>query len=279
MKKIVLAVLLCSAVLAFGQNGTTLRYTYEMGKAYNYAVTSNTQITQEMGGREIVTEMGQEAQFTIQPQSRSENGDYTCWISFADLKVKIKNFQMDSTMVITGLLNKRAEIVQTAAGKVLSTTMIDSVEQMDMLMQQLGVEPGVLFKRLLVKLPQEPVEIGASWSESETDTLLQGGITITVTPNTTYTFLGMEERAGLNCHKIAFKGTMVIGGRGSQMGAEIVLEGEGNVEGLIYFDHSRGVLVFVESSTDQNTTIAITGPANMTIPQVTIVKSSLSLLP
>jgi len=63
------------------------------------------------------------------------------------------------------------------------------------------------------------------------------------------------------------------------MGAEIVLEGEGNVEGLIYFDHSRGVLVFVESSTDQNTTIAITGPANMTIPQVTIVKSSLSLLP
>jgi len=279
MKKIVLVVVLCSAVLAFAQNGTTLRYNYETGKAYNYAVTSNTVVTQDIGGREVVTEMGQEAQFTIQPQSRAENGDYTCWISFPALKAKIKNFQMDTTLVMTALLNKRAEVVQTETGKVLSSTMVDTVAGMDMLMQQLGVEPGVLFKRIQVKLPQDAVAVGGSWSESEPDSLLQGGINIAITPNTTYTLLGTEERAGLPCLKIAFKGTIAMSGRGSQMGADIALEGEGNQEGVIYFSQPQGILVSAESSADQNSTISITGPATMTIPQVTTVKSSLTLLP
>jgi hypothetical protein len=280
MKKLVLAILLCTAVFAFAQNGTTLRYAYEIGKMYNYGLTTQTNMAQEMGGHEMVTEISQNAKLVIAPQSVAEQGNYTCWISFTEMSLKIKNFRMDTTMVMTDLLNKRAEVVHSPLGKVTTAVMIDSISQAGgPMMSQMGIEPAALFKRLLVHLPEKTVVVGATWTETKVDTVVQGGITIAVAPNTTYSALAEEERAGFKCLKIAFKGTLVINGSGSQMGANIVIEGEGTQEGTLFFAPAEGLLVSAESSSSQEQTIAITGPANMTIPQTVSVKSSFSYLP
>ena len=279
MKRTLSVILLCCAVTAFGQDLKTLRYGYELGKPYLYAVTSQTNLVQEMSGREIITDMGQNAKMSIVPQSVADNGDFSCWISFSEMSVKIKNMQMDTTLVMSSLLGKRTEIVHTPTGKVLSASMIDTLAQMDMMMQQLGIEPATLLKRVLVKLPVDPVPMGGSWTETEVDTIKQGGITIAVTPNIAFTLMGEEERSGLPCLKIAFKGTLSLAGSGSQMGANIGIEGEGSQEGIIHFAPVPGVLVSAESSTEQESTIAITGPMTMTIPQNSTIKSSLVYLP
>ncbi len=278
MKKIVLAVLLCSAVLAFGQNTTTLRYAYEMGKTYTYALASQTTVTMEMNGQEMVTEMGQNAKVAIAPQSVTAKGDYTCWVSFPELSVKVKNFRMDSTFVLNELANKRAEIIQTPQGEVLSSVMVDTVAADPMLMQ-LGVEPATLFKRLLVRLPENGLATGGSWTETRVDTVHQSGIAIVVAPNITYTLAGAAEYNGVPCQKIDFQGTMKLNGSGSQMGANVVVDGEGKQQGTLYFNPAKGMLVFSESSADQDMTIAVTGAANMTFPQSLTTHSTLTYLP
>ncbi len=279
MKKIVLVALLLAAVCAFAQNGATLRYGYEIGKSYNYALATATNLTQEMGGQEMVSEIGQNAKVTIAPQSVAGSGDYTCWVSFTEMSVKIKNMRMDTTMVMTDLINKRAEIVHTPKGKILSSAMIDSLPQAGMMMRQMGIDPSALFRRMLVKLPENAVAAGGNWTETEVDTVHQGGLAIAVTPNMTYTVVGEEENSGLKCLKVAFKGTIALTGSGSQMGANIAIEGEGTQEGTLFFAPAEGLLVSAESSSDQEQTIAVTGAANMTIPQSVSVKSTFTLLP
>ncbi len=79
--------------------------------------------------------------------------------------------------------------------------------------------------------------------------------------------------------EVLAKGTTAMSGHGSQMGADIPLEGDGTQDGLIYFTKPQGMLVSVESSAEQNSTIAIAGPATMNVQQVTTVKSSLTLPP
>jgi hypothetical protein len=279
MKKFLAVVLLCTAVLAFGQNATTLRYSYELGKSYSYALSTQNTVTMEMNGQEMVTEMGQNAKLLIVPQSVTEQGNFTCWVSFPELSVKVKNFRMDSTVVMSEIINKRAEIVHTPLGKVLNSTMIDSVKFLDPMMAQMNIEPTILFRRLLVNLPENAVAAGGTWTESKVDTVVQGGITISVTPDITFTVIGEEERAGLKCLKIDFKGAMAISGSGTQMGANIAVDGEGTQAGTLYFAPAQGILVTSESSMDQEMTIAVTGPANMTFPQTVSSKSTLTYLP
>lgn len=280
MKKYVALLLLSLTVVAFAQNGTPLRYVYEMGKTYNYAITAENNVTMEMQGREMVNEMTQNAKLAIVPQSLAADGNYTCWLSFPEMSIKVKNFRMDTTIVMTELLNKRAEIVQTPRGKVISTKMIDSLKiGNNMMMMQLGSEPTALFKRVLINMPAEPVVAGGSWTETEVDTINQGGMKIAITPNLTFSALGEEERGGYQCLKVAFKGTLNLNGSGSQQGMNLVLEGEGTQEGTLYFAQAQGVLVAAESISDQEMTIAITGAANMTMPQSISTKSSLTLIP
>ncbi|HNW58200.1 MAG TPA: hypothetical protein PKI62_00820 [bacterium] len=278
MKRVVLAVLLCSAVLAFAQSPATLRYAYETGKTYTYALTAQTTVTMEMNGQEMITEMGQNAKLTIQPQGVTEQGNFKCWVSFPELSVKIKNFRMDTTLVMSGLLNKRAEIVHSPLGKVLSSMMIDTL-QADPMMGQMGIEPATLFKRLLVTLPEASIATGGSWTDAQVDTVHQGGIAVVITPALTFTLIGEEEHAGVPCQKIAFTGTMKLNGSGSQMGANVTVDGDGKQEGVIYFAPATGLLVGSETSGDQDMTIAVTGPANMTFPQAVSTKSTLTLLP
>ncbi|HQG47147.1 MAG TPA: hypothetical protein PLG50_15930, partial [bacterium] len=204
--------------------------------------------------------------------------DFTCWVSFPELSVKIKNFRMDSTMVMSALLNKRAEIVQTPLGEVLSSVMIDTIAADPMLIQ-MGIEPANLFKRLMVHFPENGLAAGGSWTDTRVDTVHQGGIAVAIVPNITYTLAGEEQHGGFPCQKIAFQGTMKLTGSGSQMGANVVIDGEGKQEGTLYFSIAKGLLVASESSADQEMTIAVTGAANMTFPQTLSTHSTLTYLP
>jgi hypothetical protein len=280
MKKLVLVLSLCLAFLAFAQEGTSLRYAYEIGKTYNYAIVTQTSMTMEMNGQEMASELGQNAKLAIVPQSQGADGNYTCWASFPEMSVKIKNFRMDTTMVLTELLNKRAEIVQTPRGKIVSTKMIDSLKLGgNPILMQMGSEPTAIFKRVLINMPAGPVAAGGSWTETEADTVNQGGLKIVVTPNLTFSALGEEEREGVKCLKVGFKGTLTLSGSGTQMGANLVVEGEGNQEGTLFFAPAKGLLLSAETNSTQEMTIAVTGAANMTIPQSLTTKSTLTWLP
>ncbi len=279
MKKIVVVIaLLLIAAAATAQEPVTLVYKMNPGTTYQYALEAQTNITQEMGGREMITDLNQNGKLSIAPQTIAENGEATCWVSFSELSVKVKNPMMDTTLIVEEILGKRSEMVYTPSGKLLKTTVLDTLPPSGALMR-MGMNPEVMLKRLLAKVSSTPVTVGSTWQETEPDSIHQGGIDVVVTPDVTYTVLALEEAVGHACYKIGFSGTNELAGKGSQMGAEIYLEGSGKTEGTMLFAPKEGLLISAASDSDQEQTIAISGAANMTIAQTVTSKSKLTYIP
>ncbi len=278
MKKSIVLFTLLLVALAMAQEPTVLAYKFNPGTTYTYGLTDSTNMVQEMGGREMITNATVSGKLAIASQSVNEKGESTCWVSFSELSTKIKNAMMDTTIVLDELLGKRNEIVYAANGKPLQITVLDSLPKMGQMMR-MGMSPDAMLKRIFARMPEQAVAIGGTWKETETDSMKQGGLDIVITPDVTYTVKSVEEVAGHSCFKIEFAGTNAMTGKGSQMGAEIFLEGEGNIQGWLYFAPGEGLLLSIDASTDQEQTIAISGAANMTIAQTVAKKTKLNYIP
>jgi hypothetical protein len=71
---------------------------------------------------------------------------------------------------------------------------------------------------------------------------------------------------------------MSVTGKGSMMGMQLYVEGSGKAKGFCFIDPASGLPVYDESTSDMETTAAITGQQNMTIPSSQSVVSRRTLL-
>ncbi len=278
MKKSIVLIAFLLVTMAMAQEPAVLAYKFNPGTTYTYGLADSTNMVQEMGGREMITDATVTGKLVIVPQSVSEKGEATCWVSFSELSTKVKNAMMDTTIVMNELLGKRSEIVYAANGKPLQITALDSLPKMGQMIR-MGMSPDAMLRRMLARMPEQAIAVGGTWKETEMDSIKQGGLDIVITPDVTYTVKSVEEVSGHSCFKIEFAGTNAITGKGSQMGAEIFLEGEGKIQGWLYFAPKEGLLFSIDAATDQEQTIAISGAANMTIAQTVAKKTKLSYIP
>ncbi len=280
MRLITLVVMLLGVFsFIFAQPKVALNYQLEKGKVCKFASESSTKMTQEMMGQSMVSDIKTTTIVRIEALESTPNGDIIAHASFDKMILKITSTQIDSTFDLKDLVGKRSRVIIQKNGKITSVTTVDTIAQQTGMLQMMGMEPEMLFKRQLVRLPNVPLAIGETWHTNESDTVKTGGSDIIVSPEHDYTYVGRENVAGHDCAKITIVGPMTLAGKGSRMGADFFIEGDGKTNGTFFFDDKMGILIKAEIATDQQSNVAVTGAANMTITQNISVLNKVEYIP
>lgn len=258
-------------VFAQAQDSYQLQYKFQKGKTYRYKSTSTNDMTQEAMGQEMKMTGGSDLITRLVIENVLTDGSMVMVVSADSAVSRTKSPMRDTTMVLSNVIGKRMRITVTRTGEVKAREVIDSVRY-----ETRGVTMRVPQREMmsLTNLPQKQVKIGEKWNQSKADTTeMMGGKTIT-TSDIDYTLAGTENRMGHSCLKIAFTGKTTTTGKMVNMGMEMFTEGSGKVSGTIFFDHKQGLPVSVESTSEDERTVATTGQQNMTMQMSSTGKST-----
>ena len=127
-------------------------------------------------------------------------------------------------------------------------------------------------------MPPKPVKIGEKWTSTKPDTSESMGGKIATVATGDFTLLAKETHMGVQCLKISYVGKLAISGKGSMNGADFFVEGTGTTSGTYFVDIATGLPVREDSGYDMESTVALTGAQNMTIPSSTSVSAHRTLL-
>ncbi len=258
---------------ASGQGHFTLQYKLEQGKTYRFGDSTTVNATQEMMGQEMKTASSVVTTTRLVPTDVTPEKATIFEVSADAMRLSIKSPQLDTTIVPQDLLGKRTRVTMSRLGEVSRREVIDTVKASGF-MRGVGQRDLVRFHIY----PSKAVSVGEKWKTSRTDTTeAMGGSMITVS-KFEYTFVATEKRSGRETLKLTYSGTMSVTGKGSMMGMQLYVEGSGKAKGFCFVDPSSGLPVYDESTSDMETTAAITGQQNMTIPSSQSVVSRRTLL-
>lgn len=255
-----------------------LAFSMKKGQRLKYKMKTSTEQSMEMMGREMSSSVNGATVMHLEVEDVSKTGDITFVYAIDSMQTQVKNAMMgmDSTFINpAGLIGKRTRYTMNAAGKKLSSVIIDSVKLSGVMAQVSG---GRQNSFNLIELSGKEMKAGESWTTNKVDTMNQAGGKMMVTTATTYTVGNEVDTLGYKCVRLMTKGKASIKGEGAQMGAKLFFEGEGPTSGVVYFAPKEGLLVAMTSDSDLEMTIAVTGPQNMTIPQTTATKITLALV-
>lgn len=280
LSKITVGVVTLSMIAGFAVAAGAYKLAFSMkkGQRFIYKMKTTTEQSMEMMGREMASSVNGTTVMHLDVEEVSKTGDITFVYAIDSLQTHMKNpmMQMDSTFKNpAGVIGKRTRFTMTAAGKKISSTVIDSVKLSGVMAQVSGGRQNTF---TLIELSDKEIKAGESWTTNKVDTINQAGGTLMLTSSTTYTVGSEVDTLGYKCVRLITKGKTALKGEGTQMGAKLFFEGEGPTTGVVYFAPKEGLLVAMTTDSDLEMTIAVTGPQNMTIPQTTATKTSLVLV-
>jgi len=257
--------ILCAAALslslAHAQQTYTLVYKFAPGQSYQYKSVSEGTVIQEMMGQEMKMENGSDLTVSLATEKVGKDGSMTLMTKLVEGTTRMKNPMQDTTIAMTEMIGKRMKIQVKSDGVILNREIVDTVET-EGRMRGVGQREAVRFHIL----PAKAVKVGETWSSTFTDTVDNLGGKIVNVVNSTYNVLGTEQKNGAPCLKVSYNGSITIEGSGTMQGMDLFIEGGGKVAGTMFFDPERGMVIEDESTTETESTIAVTGQQNMTIP-------------
>ncbi len=265
---------LVSALLA--NDGYKLRYHLDEGTVLKYRGTNKMDQTIEAMGSETTTESEATTLVQISGQKPEKPGQLSYIMEIQSLKVKVFNPMMDTTLVDPPeLLNRRVRKVITETGDQIASIQLDTVKLGNPMMAQF-FNANTEF---LPNVPGEEIAVGGSVTISDADTIEAMGGKNTIQAEVTYTAVGKETVAGYDCLKLSYTGTVAITGEGSFQGMmKFFLEGDGQMDGTLYFAPKEGLMVSNETELEFDMTAAFTGQQNMTVPISQVTTSTLKLV-
>ncbi len=270
----------CAGPKAFNygnaDTGFILAYRATKGQTLKYQMVNETRMTQEMMGQEMEVTSSQNMGWTLRFLGVSPEGNLRWQITFDQMISTGKGPQGDFSVDGKELVGKSAELVTVPQGKVVARIGFDKLPKLSVMGQE--VDLAKQFREFLSQLPTKAVKIGDTWEEARTDTVKQGGLDLLVSSRTTYTLAEQVTHGGKECLKVKTQGSFTVGGQGSQMGANISFEGEGEENGHFLFAYKEGTLLEVASERLMEGTASVSGPVDMTIPMTQEVRTSLRLL-
>jgi hypothetical protein len=265
--------ILLSASFLFAQDSYKIEYKFQKGTTYRYNHISNSNITQEMMGKEMKMTNASDMTIRVAVDDITKEGNFGLVVSVDSAKNTTKSPMMDTTMILSNIIGKRTKITVSNMGSVLSREVIDTIKNEGMMGG--GSQRGMAS---MTKLPDKPVKVGEKWTTTTIDTIESMGGKIIHTTNMEFTLTGKETKQKHNCLKLDYTGTTTDTGKMVMNGMDLFVEGSGKVKGTMYFDAKIGITIVDESSTDNEQTMAITGQQNMTIPMSVSTKSVKTLL-
>ena len=212
-------------------------------------------------GQEMKIENGSDVTVSLTTDNVAGDGSITLITQLVAGTSRIKNPMQDTTMALTDMIGKRMKIRVKSDGTILGREIVDTVDS-EGRMRGMGQREAVRFHIL----PDHSVKAGETWSSTFVDTVDNMGGKIVNVVKSDYTVVGPETKNGANCLKVGYTGAITVEGSGTMQGMDIYIEGGGKVTGTMYFDLARGMVLLDESATETESTIAVTGQQNMTIP-------------
>ena len=258
---------------ADAQEEFTLQYKLEKGKVYRFADTTLVKSSQEMMGQEMKSTSTVLATTRLVPSEIRADGSTVLMISPDVMSVSVKSARMDTTLVLKDMIGKRTRLTISKLGETIKKEVVDTVR-----LTGLAAQSGRQDMVRLHLMPSKPVKIGEKWSATKPDTTdAMGGRVVTVSTGD-FTLLAKERKMGVECLKISYTGKLTISGKGSMNGADFFVEGTGSTSGTYFMDMATGMPVWEDSKYDMESTVALTGAQNMTIPSSSSVTAHRLLL-
>jgi hypothetical protein len=259
---------------ALAQEQFTLQYRLAKGKAYRFADTSLVKSSQEVMGQEMKSTATVISTTRLVPSEITDDGTTVLTVSPDAMSIAVKSTRMDTTLVMTDMIGKRTRLTISKLGETIKKEIIDTVKLTGLAAQAGGRQDMI---RLHV-MPSKPLKIGEKWTATKPETTdAMGGRMITLSTGD-FTLVAKESRMGIECVKISYAGKLTISGKGSMNGADFFVEGNGTTSGIYFVDIASGMPVLEDSKYDVESTVALTGAQNMTIPNSSSVTAHRVLL-
>jgi hypothetical protein len=258
---------------ADAQEQYTLQYKLEKGKVYRFSDTTLVKSSQEVMGQEVKSTSTVLATTRLVPAEIRADGATVLTVSPDMMSVSVKSARMDTTLVLKDAIGKRTRLTISKLGETIGRDVIDTVKLTGM-----AAASGRQDMVRLHLMPPNPVKIGEKWTSTKPDTSeAMGGKIVTVATGD-FTLLAKETKLGIPCLKISYAGKLTVSGKGSMNGADFFVEGTGTTSGTYFVDIATGMPVREDSRYDMESTVALTGAQNMTIPSSTSVTAHRTLL-
>jgi len=266
MRKGMTTALLIACTLALqpatAQEQFTLLYKLAKDHTYRFHDTLVVTSSQEMMGQEMKATSTVVSTARVVTSDVRADGSTVLTVSADGMTVSVKSPMQDTTITLSNVVGKRSRVTLSKLGETLARETIDTVK-----LSGMSMSAGRQDMLRLHIFPDKPVAIGEKWKTVKPDTTEMGGGGRMVTVATgESTLQGKEPRAGHDCLKVTFTGTMTLTGKWSANGMEFYIEGNGKTGGTYFVDIATGLPVVEDSRYDVESTVAITGQQNMTVP-------------
>lgn len=270
----------CASQKAFwgsADSGFILNYRMDKGTTLQYAISGTINQSMEMMGQSMDTKTDFLSKYSIKINDIDKQNNYLTTITIDDMSIKANNPQGSINPDLSSIIGKKFGLTASPKGKELEFSGVDSIT-IDM-GQMAGGKQSVknYFREVFTDLPQKPVKIGDTWTSKEERTEPQGGMQVHMVMNANHKLLGYEKVDGMECLKIETKGKGTLDGSGERNGAQLSFEGDLETNSTWFFAYKKGILIKANSDSFMEATIAVSGPADMTIPMTQDTKSVLKL--
>jgi hypothetical protein len=281
--------LAASVGMGAAKEAYTLRYKSKPGKVLRYERKETTTREMERGGQSMQTS----SERSMQAELRTESvEDVLCFtLTVRKLEGSMRGMRGSRAMDLKDFEGKRVRLCIDPLGTQKEFTPIDELPTPGrggergpgMGMGPMGPPERLLGLRLLV-LPENPVQVGDTWTVTYTDSTPSpaGGPFMRREKEqgkTTYTVVEEKKKDGFKCLHIKTETTYSREGHGSGRGGEMSSEGDGKIVGDAWFAYEEGILVeYTTQDTFEGTTAFSGGQMSGTSAVSTDTKVSLRLI-
>jgi hypothetical protein len=260
------------------QTWLILEYRIPQDQSLRYKNTSETNQTIDMMGQSMETSTKMLMDYSIKGAGTDNQNNLLTQVNINDFSMVLTGMQGETTPDTSALKGKSFGVSFSPKGKEIGFTGINDLPKIDLGMMS-GGEQGVeqFFQNILPDLPDEPVKVGATWSEPIDNTVPQGPLEVTTKGEATSILEGLETINGMECVRIKSTTKGKVQGSGEMMGSELNVEGEVKSLSTWYFAYKEGL--FIKASVEQDTDVKITAGTMGEIPQSSKMKLEIELIP
>ena len=257
------------------ETGLNLTYRIPADQALTYFSTSDsTEVSEVMGQTvEVLTDGSSKYGFLTVGET---DGNLRLEVTIEGMSMDISSPQGSITPDMSGLIGKSFEMTLSPLGKELDASEAAKLEYELMSGQTRNLQSG--FQTIFPDLPDRPVKIGDSWPSYSTIEEKSETNAVKIEMEMENTLVGFETIDGLECAKIESKITGTMTGEGTQQGMNLTTSGDLKGTDTWYFAYSEGYLVKIVTEVEGDSSIQVSGAADMTIPSTRVMNMEMSLV-
>lgn len=257
------------------KTGLILQYQMSKDQALKYQFSSKMTQNLEMMGQSMENIINSDIMFSAKPIGL-EKGNHQLEITIDSMAADIRTPQGNPSPDLSSVFGKSFKMSLTPLGKELD---LSGAEEIKVNMGS-GGDRSIAsnFQTIFPDLAGKPVKVGDSWTVNDTVNVKESGTDMRMTFVSMNTLQGFETVDGYECVKVTGKSIGILDGKGEQMGANLLFEGDIESKDTWYFAYKTGTLIKSISDGLTEGNIVVTGAQEMTIPMTMEMKMETTLM-